>query len=288
MKQTPSPEAPPDKDPYWVDALSQGLAVLHAFDDEHPTLTLTEIATRLGWGRSKPFRFVHTLEKLGYLSRDPSGRAYRLTTRAMHLGFTYLARQPLVELAQPILDALRQQVGASTHLAVLEQGELVYLALSRTALPTGINVHVGSRMPAYASSIGRVLLANLPPDAREQLLGDRPIPALTPKSTVEPRAFRKKLEQARRDGFIFNDEEYLLGIRSVAAPVFDARGEVVAGINATALTTVFSDESIASVVIPAVKAAAAQLSAGLGWLPTREALPAALRGRPAAAGATAA
>ena len=102
------PADQPEKDPYWVDALAQGLAVLHAFDDTHPSLTLTEIATRLGWGRSKPYRFVHTLEKLGYLARDNTGRSYRLTTRAMHLGFTYLIRQPLVELAQPILDQLRQ------------------------------------------------------------------------------------------------------------------------------------------------------------------------------------
>lgn len=272
------PASSADKDPYWVDALAQGLAVLHAFDGDHSALTLSEIATRLGWGRSKPYRFVHTLEKLGYLARDPSGRAYRLTTRAMHLGFTYLARQPLVELAQPILDELRVRVGASTHLAVLERDELVYLALSRTALPTGISIHVGSRMPAYASSIGRILLAHLPAARRDPLIGAGPLPALTPKSTVDPQAFRAKLDQGRRDGYIFNDEEYHLGIRSIAAPVFNAQGEVVAGINATALTLVFGDERVHGEVIPAVREAAAAVSAGLGWLPPREALPPALRG----------
>ena len=272
------PADQPEKDPYWVDALAQGLAVLHAFDDTHPTLTLTEIATRLGWGRSKPYRFVHTLEKLGYLARDNTGRTYRLTTRAMHLGFTYLIRQPLVELAQPILDQLRQEVGASTHLAVLENDELVFLALSRTTLPTGINIHVGSRMAAYTSSIGRVLLAYQPAEALDRVLGDQPLPAMTPKSTVDPREFRSKLEAARRAGYIFNDEEYHLGIRSIAAPVFDGDGQVVAGINATALTTVFSEERVQAEVIPAVVRAAAALSAGLGHLPAREALPVALRG----------
>ncbi len=272
------PADQPEKDPYWVDALAQGLAVLHAFDDEHPSLTLTEIATRLGWGRSKPYRFVHTLEKLGYLARDGSGRAYRLTTRTMQLGFTFLSRLPLVELAQPLLDQLRAEVGASTHLAVLEGGDLVYLALSRTALPTAINVHVGSRMPAYASSIGRVLLAHLPPEERDRLMGDAPIPALTPKSTVDPQAFRAKLEAARRDGFIFNAEEYHLGIRSVAAPVFNAQGQVAAGINATALTTVFSDARVQSEVIPAVRRAALELSAGLGHRVPRSALPDGLLG----------
>lgn len=276
---TASASAATDKDPYWVEALAQGLAVLHAFDDAHPSLTQTEIANRLGWGRSKPYRFVHTLERLGYLARDASGRAFRLTTRTMHLGFSYLAHQPLVELAQPILDDLRLRVGASTHLAVLDGEELVYLALSRTALPTAINIHVGSRMPAYASSIGRVLLAHLPPQERDRFLGDRPIPALTPKSTVDPRAFRKKLDEARREGYIFNDEEYHLGIRSIAAPVFDAQGQVVAGINATALTAVFSDEQVKTRVVPAVLEAAAALSAGLGFLPAREQLPPSLRGR---------
>lgn len=257
------------KDPYWVDALSQGLAVLHAFDTDRPSLTLTEIASRLGWSRSKPYRFVYTLEKLGFLARDESGRSYRLTTKSMQLGFSYLIRLPLVELAQPILDRLRNQIHASTHLAVQESDDLVYLAVSRLQRPTAINIHVGSRMPLFASSIGRLLLAYKQDDEIDRILGAGPIPSMTPKSTVDPRLFRRKLAQAKVDGYILNDEEFSLGIRSLAAPVFDRSGAVVAGINATALTANFSDQRLHDEVVPAVVAAAAELSMGIDRLEGR-------------------
>jgi len=130
--------------------------VLHAFDGDKDSLTLTEIASRLGWSRSKPFRFVHTLEKLGYLARDSSGRAYRLTTLAMQPGFSSLARLPLVELAQHVLERLLERVRATTHLALLEGSDLVHIAPARVHSPNAINIHVGSRMPAYAPSIGPV------------------------------------------------------------------------------------------------------------------------------------
>lgn len=279
----PADDTPTTKDPYWVEALAQGLSVLHAFDGERSTLTLTEIAARLGWSRTKPYRFVHTLEKLGYLARDTSGRAYRLTTLSMHLGFAYLQRQPLVELAQPVLERLREHVHASTHLAILEGSDLVYVALARIHLLTAINVHVGSRMPAYASSIGRVLLAHQSEAVLAGILGQGPLQALTPKTTVDPEGFRRKLERARQDGYFFNDEEFSLGIRSIAAPIFDRDGRVIAGINATALTTVFTDARVHDEIVPAVKEAAAEISRGLGWLPPRESLPAALRGETAPA-----
>lgn len=256
----------PAKDPYWVDALAQGLDVLHAFDTDQSTLTLTEIAMRLGWSRSKPYRFVHTLEKLGYLAKDESGRAYRLTTMSMRLGFSYLVRLPLVELAQPILERLRAEAGASTHLAILEDKDLVYVALARNHTPTAINIHVGSRMPAHASSIGRVLLAHQSEEEINRIIGRDPIPAQTPKSTVDQKKFRAKLAKAKADGYFLNDEEFSLGIRSLAAPVFNFRGEAVAGINATALTSVFTDERLNDEIIPAVLKAAADLSMGLGNL----------------------
>ncbi|WP_198969277.1 IclR family transcriptional regulator [Xylophilus sp. ASV27] len=261
-----SEEAPPPaKDPYWVDALAQGLAVLHVFDGDRPALTLSEIAASLGWSRTKPFRFVHTLEKLGYLARDESGRAFRLTSRSMQLGFAYLSRVPLVELAQPVLDRLRTQVAASAHLAILESSEVVYIAQARVKLPTAINIHVGSRLPAYATSIGRILLAHQSEDALDEIIGAQPLQAHTAKSTVDPKTLRRNLRQAREQGFIFNDGEFQEGIRSVAAAILDARGNAVAGINATATSYVFDDETVATVVIPAVCSAAMELSRSLGF-----------------------
>jgi IclR family pca regulon transcriptional regulator len=184
---------------------------------------------------------------------------------SMRLGFACLNRLPLVELAQPILDRLRAEVRASTHMAILEDKSLVYVALSRTHVPTAINIHVGSRMPAYASSIGRILLAYQTTEDLDRVLGTDPIPALTPRTTVDQAEFRDKLAQARHDGYLFNDEEFQLGIRSIAAPVFDAHGTAVAGINATALTTVFGDDRVQGEIIPAVVRSAAEISRGLGF-----------------------
>ncbi|VCU69271.1 Pca regulon regulatory protein [Pigmentiphaga humi] len=261
---SPGTSAAPAKDPYWVDALAQGLAVLEAFDCDQPSLTLSELAARLGWSRSKPHRFVHTLEKLGFLQRETVSRRYRLTAHAMKLGFAYLKRLPLVELAQPVLDRLRTEVGASVHMALLDRGELVYVAQARIPLPTSIDIHVGSRMAPHASSIGRILLAYQQPDEIDRLLGQAPIPALTEKSTVDPDAFRTLLETARQRGYVYNDEEFHRGVRSIAAPVFDASGAVAAGLNATAMTYTFTDEVVQGTVIPAVLRAARELSLALG------------------------
>jgi IclR family transcriptional regulator, pca regulon regulatory protein len=252
------------KDPYWVEALAQGLSVLKAFDNERPALTLSEIAVRLGWNRTKPFRFVHTLEKLGYLARDDSGRAFRLTSLSMQLGFAYLSRIPLVEMAQPVLERLRTQVGASVHLALLEGKELVYVAQARIELPTAINIHVGSRLPAYATSIGRSLLAYRSDSELDSIIGAGPLSTWTQKSIVDPVVLRKSLAIARERGYVFSDEEFHSGVRSIAAPIFDSRGNAVAGINATATTHIFTDERIQSEIIPVVRRAAEELSQGLG------------------------
>lgn len=257
--------AAPRKDPYWVDALAQGLSVLEAFDCEQPSLTLTELAQRLGWSRSKPYRFVHTLEKLGFLEREEVGRRYRLTAHAMKLGFAYLNRLPLVERAQPILNRLRTEVGASVHMAILDRDELVYVAQARIPLPTSIDIHVGSRMAPHSSSIGRMLLACKPAADIDRLLENAPLPALTEKSTVDPGAFRALLETARERGYVYNDEEFHRGVRSIAAPVLDAQGAVVAGLNATAMTHTFTDEVVTRTVIPAVVRAARELSQALGY-----------------------
>lgn len=280
--ETPPPLTPPstdepdggeaDKSPYWVEALAQGLAVLRVFETEHGSLTLTDIAQRLGWNRARPFRYVQTLERLGYLSREEPGRRYRPTSLTMSLGYAYLSRLSLIELAQPVLNQLRTSVNASVHMGLLDGGELVYVANARIPLPTAINIHVGSRTPAFATSIGRILLAYLSPEAVDAILGTGPIPAMTPNSTSDPVAFRHLLARARQDGYVFNDQEFHLGVRSIAAPLFDAAGQVVAGINATAMTHAFTDEVVRDAVLPAVCAAASEISRGLGFVgkPTPE------------------
>lgn len=255
----------PGKDPYWVDALAQGLEVLKAFDNERPALTLSEVANKLGWSRTKPFRFLHTLEKLGYLSKDPSGRTFRLTSLSMQLGFAYLNGTPLVERAQPVLDRLRTEVSASVHMGVLEGKELIYVAQARMAQPNAININIGARLPAYATSIGRALLAYQSDAELDAIIGSEPLSSWTHNSITDPRVLRDKLASAKQQGYVFSDEEFHLGIRSIAAPIFDAQGHAVAAVNATGSTYLFTDEQIDAQIIPAVQRAAHELSQGLGY-----------------------
>lgn len=271
-KNTLDGEGKTVKDPYWVDALAQGLQVLHVFDNERCALTLSEIASKLGWNRTKPYRFLHTLEKLGYLARDDAGRGFRLTSLSMQLGFSYLNSIPLVELAQPLLDKLRTKVGASTNLAILERDETVFIAQARTKLPTTINLHVGSRLSAYATSSGRILLAHLPEHQVIEMLEAQPLTAWTSKSVTDPAQFLQILRTARKQGYVLNDGEFQEGIRSVAAPVFDARGVVIAGVNTAATSFVFSDEKLDQ-IREALRETADELSRAMGYRPDPQAHP---------------
>jgi IclR family pca regulon transcriptional regulator len=268
---SPTPEIRPDgaesgdsKDPYFVEALAQGMAVLRVFEAHPQGLSLAQVARALGCSRTRPFRYLYTLERLGYLRRDLDIGTYRPTALTLALGYAFLDGQPLTELAQPVLERLKDEVLGSAHLGILDRGELVYIGAARTAVITAVNVRIGTRLPATSTSIGRILLAWLEPPEVDRLIGTGPIPALTHRTIVDPQAFRRMLAQARAQGHAYTDEEFHLGVRSVAAPVHDASGRVVAGINATAITHVFTDEHVRDVVIPAVCGAAAELSRGLG------------------------
>jgi IclR family pca regulon transcriptional regulator len=251
--------------PYWVEALSRGLDVLRAFDADHPTLSLAELAQRLGWSRTTPYRFVWTLEHLGYLQRDAESRRYRLGPRVLELGFAYLHSLPLVDLARPYLARLHQETGASAHLGILDGKDVLYVALVAARRISAITVHVGTRVPAHAGSIGKVLLAFGPPEAVADLLASGPLPAYTERTVTQPARLRQYLARIREQGYVFNDQEYQVGVRSVAAPIFDRGGTAVAGINAAAPVHEFPEDVVESVVMPAVRRAAEELSACLGY-----------------------
>lgn len=253
-----------DKDPYWVEALAHGLAVLRAFDSAQNGLNLTEIAQRLGWSRTKPYRYIHTLERMGYLSRDEGTKRYRPTSLTMTLGYSYLSGLSLLELAQPVLNRLKDQLGASVHMGVLEKGEVVYIASARISVVPAVDIHVGSRVPPFATSIGRVFLALMDEAQLNSLIGQDPLPALTPHSITDPAKFRAMLQESRTQGYVFTDEEFHVGVRSVAAPIRDRWGHVVAAINATSIVQKFSDAFTARQVVPLVCGAADDISRSLG------------------------
>lgn len=259
-----------EKSSAWVEALFQGMAVLRAFDGEHRGLTLTEIAQKLGWSRTKPYRYVYTLEQMGYLARQEGTKRYRPTSLTMTLGYSYLSGLSLLELAQPVLDRLKNALGASVHMGILEQGEVVYIASARVSVVPAVNIHVGSRVPPYVTSLGRALLSQMDDEQVDALIGKAELPASTARSITEPAAFRQMLMKSREQGYVFTDEEFHPGVRSIAAPVHDRKGDVVAAINATSIVQKFSDSYLVEQVIPLVVGAAEEISMSMGHMPQQE------------------
>ncbi len=249
---------------YLVGGLMRGIDVLRCFDRDHPTLSLGEVAKMLGWRRTEPFRFLHTLEAIGYLHRDPITKRYRLTTKVLEMGFDALANLPLPELAQPYLERLRDRTNGSAHVGILDGNEVVYIARAASRAILGSTIHIGSRLPAHATAMGKTLLASQSDASIRAWLEDNDLERFTTTTLAEVTTLLDDLAQIRARGYAVSNAEFELGIRSVAAPIVDASGEAIAAINVTASSSALDDATIAEIVVPAVREAASELSVAFG------------------------
>jgi IclR family pca regulon transcriptional regulator len=212
----------------YVQSLARGLAVIRAFDTDHPKMTLTEVAARTDLTRATARRFLHTLVELGYVRTD--GKIFALTAKVLQLGYAYLSGLSLPQLAQPHLEDLSLQLGESTSAAVLEGTDIAYVARVSTRRIMTVGITVGTRFPAYATSMGRVLLAGLPAAELEQYLAVTEIRPLTPRAIGTRQELLAELTAVRTQGWCLLNQELELGLMSVAAPVHDGP-RVVAAIN---------------------------------------------------------
>ena len=213
----------------FVQSLARGFAIIRAFDANHPELSLSEVARRTDLNRATARRFLYTLVTLGYVRFD--GRRFALTPRVLQLGYAFLSGIPLPEVAEPHLKALSRTVDESTSASVLDGEDIVYVARVATRRIMTVQINVGTRFPAYATSMGRVLLAHLPPDELESYLAAASLEALTERTITSVDALRSELERVRAQGWATSDQQLEIGLRSVAAPVRDRSGRVVAAVN---------------------------------------------------------
>lgn len=220
-------ETPQASDQY-VQSLARGLAVIRAFDTDHSVMTLTEVAARTGLTRATARRFLHTLVELGYVRTD--GKTFALTAQVLQLGFAYLSGLSLPQLAQPHLEELSLALGESTSAAVLDGTDIAYVARVTTRRIMNVGITVGTRFPAYATSMGRVLLAALPPEELKAYLSKAEIKPLTPHALGTRKELLAVLDIVREQGWCLLDQELELGLMSVAAPVRDGT-KVVAAVN---------------------------------------------------------
>jgi IclR family pca regulon transcriptional regulator len=233
MASRRSNDAPPgfEQGRDYVQSLARGLSVLTAFDADHPMLGLTGIATRAGLSRAAARRLVLTLHHLGYVRAV--GREYVLSPRVLELGFGCLGSLRLTDLAQPLIEQLAQRLNHSCSLAVLDGPSIVYVLRVPVRRVMTVALGVGARLPAYAASMGRVLLAGLPPAALDTwLAGCRPV-RHTPHTVTDTRRLRRIVQEVRAQGYAYVEQELELGLCSLAVPVHDREGRVIAALNAS-------------------------------------------------------
>jgi IclR family pca regulon transcriptional regulator len=246
--------------PDFVQSLERGLAVIRAFDHDHPQLTLSEVAAATGITRAAARRFLLTLAGLGYVRIE--GRHFSLTARVLELGYAYLSSQSLPEVAEPHLEALVAEVHESSSMSVLDGTDIVYVARVPVSRIMTVSISVGTRFPAYATSMGRVLLAGLLPEEQDRLLSRLRLERLTPRTLTNPEALRTELARVRSQGWSLVNQELEDGLRAIAAPVRDPSGRVVAAVNVSAHAT-RTLESMRRDLLPPLLATTARIEADL-------------------------
>jgi IclR family transcriptional regulator, pca regulon regulatory protein len=246
---------------HFVQSLERGLAVIRAFGPEDPELTLSDVARRTGLTRAAARRFLLTLADLGYVRSD--GRHFALTPRVLELGYAYLSSLSLPEIAEPHLERLAAEVRESSSVSVLDGDDIVYVGRVPTSRIMRVSINVGTRFPAYATSMGRVLLAGLPDEELEAYLQRAQIRPLTPKAIATTPALRAALERIRAQGWALVDQELEAGLRSVAAPIRDRDGRVVAAVNVSAHASRASKDAVRKQLLPPLLRTAARIEADL-------------------------
>ena len=249
-------------------SLERGLAILSSFHSDRPLIGVSELSRDLDLSRSTAHRYVATLAKLGYLQQDADSKRYRLGPKVLDLGFSALNSMELVEISAPHLRRLSDETGRTVNLAILDGIDVVYIERCRTAGPAqreiDLNLHVGSRLPAYCTAMGKAILAFVPDDRLDELLAQIDFVPRGPNTLTSAKAFRAEVARIRETGIAVNDEELAYGLRSIAAPIHSHSGEVVAALNLAVHRTMVSMDELIARYGPPVAQTARDISLGMG------------------------
>ena len=257
-----------DSDPDFVESIARGFDVLKAFDRSRPSMSLSEVAAAADLARPTARRILRTLTLLGYIRA--SDRGFELTPRVLELGLTYVQSLGLWDVARPHLEDLVAKTHESSSVAQLDGSDIVYVA--RVAVPKliALAVHIGTRFPAVPTSLGKVLLAGLEPDDLEKALAEPSRAGVVPRWRPERAELDTVLREVRAQGWALTDEQLSSGIRSVAAPVRDGSGQVLAAVNVTVHAAETSVETLREEYLPMLLGTSGRISADFAL---RDALP---------------
>jgi IclR family pca regulon transcriptional regulator len=246
---------------HFVQSLERGFAVIRAFSAESPAQSLTEVARHAGLSRASARRFLLTLVDLGYARSD--GRLFSLTPRVLELGYAYLSSFSLTQVAGPHMQQLVTDVHESCSMSVLDGADVVYIARVPTARIMTVAISVGTRFPAHATSMGRVLLAAMPTAEIDSYLAQAELVRYGPHTVVDPKVLRAELVRVAKQGWAIVDQELEEGLRSIAVPLRDRTGRVAAAVNLSAHTSSKSLKRIREELLPALQEAVTRIEMDL-------------------------
>jgi IclR family transcriptional regulator, pca regulon regulatory protein len=245
----------------FVQSLERGLAVIEAFSAKTPRLTLSEVARATGLTRAASRRFLLTLQQLGFVDSDE--REFFLTPRVLRLGYTYLSSTPFWDLAQTHIEDLVDRLHESSSISVLDRDEIVYVARVPTKRIMTISLNVGTRLPAYPTSMGRVLLAGMTDDQLDEYFGRVTIEPLTDRTETDPSVVREAIMRVREQGWALVDQELEDGVRSIAAPLIGSSRRVIGAVNISAHATRSTLDTLRKQFLPVLLETTAKINEDL-------------------------
>ncbi len=244
----------PEESKEFVTSLARGLSVIQVFNRATNKLSLSEVAKLSGLSRATARRFLFTLSALGYTESD--GKLFWLSPKVLQLGYSYLASQPIVNIVQPFIEQVSNETGESCSVSVLDGSEIVYVARYMTHHIMSVNLGIGTRLPAVATSMGRVLLAYKTPEEQQAFLANYTLERYTPYTLVERNALLGILTQVQAQGYAIVNQELELGLRSIAVPIMNQRDQVIAAINVSTQPTRTSESVLLEKILPSLRQAA--------------------------------
>jgi IclR family pca regulon transcriptional regulator len=244
-----------------VQSLERGLSVLRSFDAQHSRMTLSAVAARTGLTRATARRFLLTLVRLNLVGSD--GKLFWLQPAVLDLGFRYLSSLPWWQSAQPIIEDVSRSMHESCSLSVLDGFDIVYVARAAVNRILSANVSIGSRFPAYCTSMGRILLSNLSDGDLDSFLSRAPISKLTEKTITDPVKLRGLIRSSRKQGYAISDQELEYNLFAVAVPIFDNAGNIVAALGASVPVGAGTQANLLRRLLPIMKEGAQRITSSL-------------------------
>jgi IclR family pca regulon transcriptional regulator len=246
-------------DPNFMTSLARGLTVIQAFTQKKRQLTISQLSVKTGLSRAAVRRCLYTLAKLGFAGSD-DGRHFYLGPRILALGYSYIASMPLATAAQPVLERVSHELHESCSISTLDRADIIYVARANVTRIMSIDLGVGSRLPAFCTSMGRILLATLPAEALDSYLTQTELKKFTERTITSAEKLRQVLRLVSRNGYSIVDQELELGLRSMAVPIQNPNGKIVAALNVGAHAQRVSIQEMQSKFLPRLRAAAQELS----------------------------